>query len=97
VHPRQPDREVDHEVTDKLAVPFRLGCASIARIFRRAGAERAERATEHELLRHQRGVRSRLTTFVLVWLLRIVGHSLVKNGGVEVGETNSRLQARSST
>ena len=36
-----------------------------------------------------RGVRSRLTTFVLVWLPRIIGHSLVKDGGVEAGETSS--------
>src|SRR5690348_6668027 len=36
------------------AISFRFDCTSIARIFRRPGAERAERAREHALLRHQR-------------------------------------------
>jgi hypothetical protein len=42
--PHQAKREVDHEVTDEHAISFRFDCTSIARIFRRPGAERAERA-----------------------------------------------------
>jgi hypothetical protein len=42
--PAQAKREVDHEVTDEHAISFRFDCTSIARIFRRPGAERAERA-----------------------------------------------------